>query len=81
MQKTMNMVFKVFAIIVHIFQGVVSSTADLYFSLIIAATLIGMYMFDSKTFKGLFLVPQWVVSCVGSIVWLVLAAIEIPIEQ
>jgi len=81
MQKTMNMIFKIFAIIVHIFQSLVSGTANLNFSLIVAATLIGIYVFDFKTFKKLFLVPQWAVSCVGSVVWLVVAVIEIPIER
>jgi len=81
MQKTMNIIFKVFAIIVHIFQSLVSGAANLNFSLVIAATLIGMYVFDLKTFKKLFLVPRWVASCVGNVVWLILAVIEIPIEQ
>ncbi len=77
----MNIIFKVSAIIVHLFQSVVSGTANLNFSLIIAATLIGIYVFDLKTFKKLFFVPQWAVSCVGSVVWLVVAVIEMPIDQ
>ena len=77
----MTMIFKLFAILVHMFQGSVSYSADLYFSSIIAALLVGIYVIDLRTFKKAFLLPQWAISCVGSIVWLVVAMIEVPIDQ
>ncbi len=80
MQKIINLIFKVFAIIVHIIQAFVSDSAELYFSFTIAIILLGSYMFDIRTFKKLFLVPQWGASFFGSIVWLIVAIIEMPID-
>lgn len=81
MKQTMHIFFKVFAIIFHLVQALISDSAELYFSFTVAVILVGIYVFDIRTFKKLFLVPQWAVSCVGSVVWLVVAVIEIPIDQ
>lgn len=77
----MNILFKVFAIIMHMIQAFISDNLELYFSFAIAVISLGAYVFDTKSFKRLFLVPQWGVSLVASIVWLIIAVIETPINQ
>jgi len=73
MQK---IVFRVVMIIFHLFQAVISITANAYISAVIGAFLLGAYLNDHETIKRLFYAKPIVISIVGSIVWFLIVVVE-----
>lgn len=77
MQKIVSAMVRVIALVAHIAQAVTSFTSGLYVSGVIGASLIGAQLYSPKTFKRVFNVSPWVVSGIGSILWLFVAVVEL----
>lgn len=77
MDLYISVTLRVVATIIHLAQAVISFTAGLYFSGIVGAMLLGAQLYAPKTFKDLFKVRTWIVSVIGSIIWLFIAVAEI----
>jgi hypothetical protein len=77
MQKIVSVTLRTVAIVVHLLQALTSFTAGLYLSGVVGATLIGVQIYNPTTFRELFRVSSWVVSVIGSIIWLLVAVGEL----
>jgi len=74
--RSIEIVLKVFFIVLHLFQTAVSSSGGWPISGFIAMMLIGVHVFMARTFKENFHVSPWTVSIVGSVLWFIVAIAE-----
>jgi len=68
---------RVILLIFHLGQAVTSFTAGIYISGVIGAALMGAQLYSPVTFRSLFKVNPWIVSAVGSVLWLIVAIVEL----
>jgi len=72
---------RVFLIIFHAFQFIVSISGALYFSLVVAISLIGVQVYPPEGFLKTFRIGPKKVAFIGTIIWLVIAIAEFPLES
>ena len=72
---------RVLLIIFHSFQFIISISGALYFSLVVAIVLIGFQIYPPQDFLKTFKVGPKKVALVGTIIWLVIAIAEFPLES
>lgn len=77
MQKIVGVIVRVVLFLFHLSQAVISFTAGIYVSGVIGATLMGGQLYDPEIFRSLFKVSPWIVSVVGSVLWLVVVIMEL----
>ena len=76
----MSSLGRIFLIIFHSFQFIVSISGALHFSLVVAIALIGVQIYPPKDFFKTFKIRPKKVAFIGTIIWLVIAISEFPLE-
>jgi len=76
----MSFLGRVFLIIFHAFQFIISISGALYFSLVVAILLIGVQIYQPEEFLKTFKVGPKKVALIGTIIWLVIAVAEFPLD-
>lgn len=75
--QSLKILEKVGFLILHLFQIMISWEGKLYFSGAFAVLLAAGYFFERDYFVTTFRVPPWLFSVIGSVVWFVIALIEV----
>jgi len=76
MQVVVKGILRATALILHLFQTVISISGEIYISAIIGAMLFGVFIYDFQTIKRLFYMKPLVISLAGSFIWFIVAVIE-----
>jgi len=72
---------RVFALLFHLLQVVISLTAGVYVSMLVAAVVTGAFFNDFATIRRIFRMSPLLLSIVGTIVWLVVVLIEFSLME
>ena len=75
--QSLKILEKVVFLILHLFQIMISWEGELDFSGAFAVLLAAGYFLERDYFLATFRVPPWLLSLNGSVVWFVVALIEV----
>lgn len=81
MQVVIKTLLRIFALLFHLFQAVISLTAGLYVSAVIGALLFGVYIYDLQTIRRIFHTNPFIISSIGSIAWICVAIVELSLKK
>jgi hypothetical protein len=75
--QSLKILEKITFLILHFFQIIISWEGKLYFSAAFAVLLASGYFLERDYFVRTFRIAPWLLSVTGSVVWFVIALIEI----
>jgi hypothetical protein len=77
MNRTISVVGKIAFTILALFLAVLSLNSKWRYASIVAIALLATNFLDGALLKRLFRLPRWVINAIGTLVWLIVALVEV----